>query len=219
MNRKYIILAFILIAQCYYLTAQKINIGYDIGYGTYEMTEIKHILETSISSNVIQPHQTDNFPGYIYFRPYLSAIYKHFNIGVSYTLMSTGARYSIHDYSGDYKLDAQIVGNAVGIFFELPIYTSERLKFLIATEGGIIFNKINIKESLQLNDIGRPYNAQNKSNQTDNNLFAKPYLKAEYKITRNINATLSIGYHKDITQIGADWDGIRSSIGICYNFE
>lgn len=219
MNRKYIILVFLLIAQCYNLTAQKINIGYDIGYGTYEMTEIKQIIETSMSSNVIQPHKTDNFPGYIYFRPYLCIEYKHFNLGVGYTLMSTGARYSIHDYSGEYKLDAQIVGNAVGLFLELPIYTSDRLKFLIAAEGGIILNKINIKESLQLNDIGQPYNEQNNSNLTSYNLFAKPYLKAQYKIAKNINSTISIGYHKDITQIVADWDGIRACIGICYNFE
>lgn len=219
MIRKYTILIFLLLAQLNNLTAQKINLGYEAGYGTYEMTEIKSILETSMNSNVLQPKRTDNFPGYLYFRPYLGVEYRNFNLGVGYTLMSTGARYTIQDYSGEYKLDAQIVGNAVGLFLELPIYTNDRFKFLIAAEGGIIFNKINIKESLQLNDIGQPYNEQNNSNQTSKNLFAKPYLKAEYKIAKNINSTISIGYHKDINQIVADWDGIRAGIGICYNFE
>ena len=219
MKYKLTIIILFLTSLSNHLTAQKINIGCEAGYGTYEMTQIKQILETSISSNILQPQCTSNFPGYMYFRPFMEVEYRYLNIGVAYTLMSTGARYSIHDYSGVYKLDAQIVGNAVGLFLELPIYSIDRLKFLIAAEGGIIFNKINITESLQLNNIGQPYNEQNNSNLTSNNLFVKPYLKAEYNIAKNINSTISVGYHKDITQNIADWDGIRASIGICYNFE
>jgi hypothetical protein len=214
-----IIILLLLTALSNQLTAQKTSFGFETGYGTYQMTEIKQLLETSMSSNVLQPQCTSNFPGYIYFRPYVVFEYRNFNIGVAYTLMSTGARYSIHDYSGDYKLDAQIVGNAVGLFLELPLYTNDKLKFFIAAEGGIIYNKINIKEILQLNDIGQPYYDHNNSSLTSKNIFAKPYLKAEYKIAKNINSTISIGYHKDITQNVADWDGIRAGIGISYKFE
>ena len=219
MKYKPTLLIFLLAALSNHVTAQKTTFGFETGYGTYQMTEFKNILETSMSSNVIQPKKTDDFPGYLYFRPYMGVEYRYFNVGIGYTLLSTGARYSIHDYSGDYKLDAQIIGNALGFYLEIPLYTGERLKLLIAAEGGKIFNKINIKESLQLMDINQPYNEQNNSNQTSNNLFVKPYLKAEYKTAKNINSTISIGYHKDITQNVADWDGIRACIGICYNLE
>jgi len=219
MNRIYIILILLLTPLSNLLTAQKPNFGFETGFGTYEMTEIKQIIETSMSSNILQPQRTDNFPGYLYFRPYVEAEYRYFNIGLGYTLMSTGARYSIHDYSGDYKFDAQMIGNAAGLFVEIPIYSMNRFKFLIAVESGIIFNKMNIKETLQLYDINQPYQEQTKQSLTSYSFFAKPYLKAEYKIDKSIRSTISIGYHKDITEYFADWDGLRAGIGISYIFE
>ena len=94
--------------------AQTTNFGIDAGFGTYEMTQVKQSLETVIKANALNPQCTHNFPGYLFFRPYMEFVYGPFNTGLSYTLMSTGARYSIRDYSGEYKLDAQIIGNTAG---------------------------------------------------------------------------------------------------------
>jgi len=233
MNRKYIILFFLLIVQLNNLTAQKTYFGFDAGYGTYEMTEIKHVLENSMNTNVLQPHCVSDFPGYLFFRPYLGIEYRYLNLGFAYTLMSTGSRYSIHDYSGEYKFDAQIVGNAAGAFAEIPVYSFRRFKFLIAAEGGIILNKMKLNETFQLNDIDQQYNQQNEYNLASNNFFIKPYIKAEYKVWKSISSTISVGYHKDIdeknmhiegddsrkSEFIADWDGLRASIGISFRFE
>ena len=230
MNHKYIIAILLLIALSNNLTAQKTYFGFDTGYGTYQMTEIKHILENSMNTDVLQPHRVSNFPGYLFFRPYLGVKYQYFNLGIAYTLMSTGSRYSIHDYSGEYKFDAQIVGNTAGVFAEIPIYSFEKFKFLIAAESGIIRNKMKLDESIQLTGISHQ---QNDYNLTSINIFVKPYLKAEYEIRKNISTNILIGYHKDIiankmhlegdklsvSEFVADWDGIRASIGISYSFE
>ena len=230
MNRKYIIIFFLLLVQLNNLTAKKINFGMETGYGTYDMTQTKHILETTMNSTVLQPKCIHNFPGYLYFRPYVGFDYQYFNIGIGYTLMSTGARYSIHDYSGEYKFDAQIVGSAASLFLEIPVYTIHRFKFLIASEGGIIYNKMKLDEFFQLNDIVQQ---QDGYNLTSDNFFIKPYLKTEYKIWKSISSTISIGYHKDLsaknmhikgdnsrtTEFIADWDGLRASIGICFSFD
>lgn len=230
MNHKYIILFFSLIVLLNNLSAQKTYFGFDTGFGTYEMTEIKHILESSMKTNVLQPHRVSNFPGYLFFRPYLKIEYQYLNLGIAYTLMSTGSRYSIHDYSGEYKFDAQIVGNTAGLFAEVPVYSFKGFKFLIAAESGLIFNKMNLDESLQLTEV---YNQQDDYNLTSINIFVKPYLKAEYEIWKNLSTNILIGYHKDIiankmhlegdnlsvSDFIAKWDGIRTSIGISYRFE
>lgn len=230
MNRKYIILFLLLIVQLNNLNAQKTYLGFDTGYGIYEMAENKHIIGSSMNLNVLQPHCVSDFPGYLFFRPYLGIEYQHLNFGITYTLMSTGSRYSIHDYSGEYKFDAQIVGNAAGAFAEIPIYSFDRFKFLIAAESGVIINKMKLNESVQLTDV---YNQQDDYNLKSINVYVKPYLKAEYKIMKSISVNFLIGYHKDViakkmhlegdnlsvSDFIADWDGIRTSIGMSYRFD
>jgi len=230
MNHKYIILFFSLIVLLNKLSAQKTHFGFDTGYGTYEMTEIKHSFKSSMNANVFKPHCVSDFPGYIFFRPYLEIEYQYLNIGIAYTLMSTGTRYSIYDYSGEYKFDAQIVGNSAGVFAEIPVYSFKSLKILLAAESGIIFNKMKLDENIQLKEI---FQQQDDYNLTSNNIFVKPYLKAKYKIWKNLSSNILIGYHKDIfakkmhleddnlsvTELIADWDGIRTSIGISYRFD
>jgi len=228
MNRKYLFL-FFYIALCHSLTAQKSSFGLDTGYGTYQMTDIRHILGSSMNSNVLQPHSVSNFPGYLFFRPYLGINYQHVNVGIAYTLMSTGARYSIHDYSGGYTFDAQIIGNAGGIFVELPVYSIQRFSFLIAAEAGFIFNKLRMDESIV---IMEDYNEQNNYNFKSVNIFIKPCIRVDYNIWENLSANFSLGYHKDIiankmymerdisrvSDIIADWDGFRTSIGVSCSF-
>lgn len=230
MNRRYILLFFLFITQLNNLTAQKIHIGFDTGYGTYEMTKIKDVIENTMRTHVLQPHCVSNFPGYLLFRPNLKVEYKYLNVGVAYTLISTGSRYSIHDYSGDYKFDTQIVGNVAAAFLETPIYSFNRFKFLIAAESGVIFNKMKLDETVQLTDMDSFHdNYQFESI----NIFIKPYLKAEYKVWKNVNTNISIGYHKDVnanrmyvggdkrsvSDFSANWDGIRTSIGLSYMFD
>ena len=229
MNRRYILIFFLFITQLNNLTAQKIHIGFDTGYGTYEMTKIKDIIENSMRMNVLQPHCVSNFPGYLFFRPNLKVEYKYLNVGVAYTLMSTGSRYSIHDYSGEYKFDTQIVGNIAAAFVEVPIYSFNRFKFLVAAESGVIFNKMKLDETVQLTDMDSFHDDyQFKSI----NVFVKPYVKAEYKIWKNISINILVGYHKDInankmhldggnrriSDFTANWDGFRTSIGLSYRF-
>lgn len=208
-------------------SAQKAFIGFDMGYGAYEMTENKQVLERQMLFNALQPHCVSNFPGYLFFRPHLQIEYQRINMGIAYTLKSTGSRYSLHDYSGDYKLDAQIVGHTISLFGETPVYAFKGFKCLLAAESGIIFNTMKINESFQLLDT---YYEQEDYNLESTNIFLKPYVKVEYAIMKRINANIMVGYHKDlkakkmhlendgmsVSDFEANWDGIRSSLGISY---
>lgn len=230
MNRKYLFLFFSLIVLSNSITAQKTCVGFDTGYGTYAMTSIKQAIKNTMNTNVLQPHRLSDFPGYLFFRPYLKVEYEYWNLGIAYSLMSTGSRYSIHDYSGEYRFDAQVTGNAAGVFIEAPVYSDQRFKLLIAIEGGIISNKLKLDESIEIMDI---YNQQNEYNFQSINIFLKPYLKAEYEITKSINANFSLGLHKDViagrmhlegdvsnvSDIVANWNGLRAGLGISYRFD
>lgn len=227
MNIKYTFSLFSLFILLNTISAQKAHFGYDIGYGTYKMSENKQFIKYAMSANVLGPHCVSDFPGYLFFRPYLEIEFHYFNIGMAYTLLSTGSRYSIHDYSGDYKFDSQIKGNSFSAFAEIPMYSYNKLKFLIAAESGIIFNKMKIKESFQLQDA---YNQQDDYNYESVNFFYKPYLKVEYEIWKRIRTNIIFGYHKNLkanemnlvgdemseSAFVSNWDGIRTSIGITY---
>ena len=60
-------------------------------------------------SQQLRPVCVSNFPGYVNFGAYLGIERKYFDIGAHYTLMSTGSRYSLEDYSGSLTIDALIV--------------------------------------------------------------------------------------------------------------
>ncbi len=211
------------------LFCQKITLDINAGYGTYSMSQIKESMKDIMVTNYFDPKQVENFPGYVYFRPNIAVNFNFFNVGASYTLMSTGSRYSLHDYSGDYKFDTQIIGNAAGLFVEFPFYTLNKFQLYIATEGGIVFNKMKLEETLQLYDL---YNNVYNETFLSKNFFIKPYFKLEYKFRKNISSNINIGFHKDInenkmyfkanksrkTDFVANWDGLRASIGISYSF-
>lgn len=231
MHPKYIfLLLFLPVILSNNITAQITHLGLDMGYGTYEMSENKDVIESAMSANVLQPHCVSNFPGYLFFRPYIEIEYQYLNIGVAYTLLSTGSRYSIYDYSGEYKFDAQITGHTVAAFAETPIYSFKRLKFLVAVESGVIFNNMKLNERFQLTDT---YNQQDEYGFESINYFLKPYLKAEYGIWKRLSANIVVGYHKDlkadkmhledddtsVSEFVANWDGIRTSIGIAYRLD
>jgi hypothetical protein len=230
MSRKYIYVIFLFAAYFNTAYAQKTFVGFDTGFGTYRMDENKLIIESIMRNYSFRPQPVSNFPGYLFFRTYIGIEYQYLNVGLAYTLMSTGTRYSMHDYSGDYKFDTQIVGNSAGVFIEIPVYSFKNYKFYIASEGGLILNKMKLDESLQLIDV---YNQQENTNLKSTNFFIKPYLKVDYSIAKNISANIVIGYHKDlvannmylvddntmVSNFKADWEGIRTSIGVSYKFD
>jgi hypothetical protein len=207
-------------------TAQKANFGFDTGYGTYQMTENRQVLKNTMRSIVLQPQCVNDFPGYLFFRPHFEVEFHNVNIGIAYTLMSTGSRYSIRDYSGEYTFDALIKGNSLAAFAEIPVYAYKNLRFLLAAESGIIINQMKIYESLQLQDN---FKRQEDNSFKSRNMFLKPYLKAQYKLIGRLNTHITMGYHKDLgskkmilggddlkSKFVSDWDGMRSGIGMSF---
>lgn len=211
------------------LTAQKINFGVDMGYAGYQMSENKALIDGIMASNPLHPQRVENYPNYLFYRPYVSFARKMMTWGVDYTLMSTASRYSIHDYSGDYKFDTKIVGNSAGIFLELPVNPDDKLKIFIASELGYVFSRLELHERLELYNIAENNVSNYQEFLVSNSFFVKPYLKAEVPILWKISSFFSIGYYVNLGKIPmkienklsanqtpfvANWNGFRLSAGL-----
>jgi hypothetical protein len=215
------------------LAAQMSHIGLETGYGEYNMYNISSILEDAMESNYLKPVCVSNFPGYVYFRPYLGIERKHITIGGHYTLMSTGARYSIEDYSGSYRFDALIVGNAFGLYGETPLYKTTFMRFYAGVEGGIVLNKLTLNETFRMDEV---YEADELNEETvleSNDFYVKPYFKFEYTPLNNLGVSLSVGHYFDMTDnnmrladsyfdetnMHVDWFGLRASLGVTFRLQ
>lgn len=215
------------------LAAQMSHIGLEMGYGDYSMHNLSSILDETMSSQQLRPVCVSNFPGYVNFGAYLGIERKYFDIGAHYTLMSTGSRYSLEDYSGSLTIDALIVGNAFGLYSEVPLYKSSFMRFFLCVEGGIVLNDLTIEESFRMDDAYGGGEMFERSGYESSDFYIKPYIKMEYTALKNLGVFLSVGEYIDLTSnnmhekgsffdkttLVVDWLGIRASLGLTYRFQ
>jgi len=62
-----------------------------------------------------------DFPPYLYFQPELSWGNDTFSIGICDAFQSTGARISVKDYSGEYRMESRIKSHAPAILYKRRI--------------------------------------------------------------------------------------------------
>lgn len=217
--------------------AQTTRFGLEAGIGSYQMTNLKDYMNTVIQDNVLQPKIITNFPVFLYYQPSITFCRDSKNWGFNIELLSTGARASIRDYSGEYRYDNKAVGIAPAFFEELQFYKKEKLSLYFRADVGLLYSGVQISEYFMVN-------SQLYSNESMNvmsfGLFAKPAVKAIYIINNKLNIEASIGYHFDVYNgplvqltdpityfryalfqngIKTQWNGIRIGLGCTYNFK
>ncbi len=216
--------------------AQTTRFGFESGFGTYQMTDLKNYMNDVIQDNVLQPKVVTNFPAYLYFQPSISFCRESHNWGFNIGLVSTGARASIRDYSGEYRYDNKAVGFAPAFFEELLFYNKEKLSLYLHADVGLIYSNVQLSEYFMVNT----------QEYTDESIkiisfgiFAKPVVKAIFSINDKLNIEANIGYHFDIyngplaqetnpftyfryaffqSGIKTQWNGIRIGMGCTYSF-
>ncbi|MHB9140988.1 MAG: hypothetical protein ACYC25_03840 [Paludibacter sp.] len=235
MKRK--LLYLIALFQIINIEAQNIKYGFELGFGTYQMSDLKTYMNDLIQDNVLQPKVVTYFPAYLYFQPSISFCRQSYNWGFNVGLMSTGARASIRDYSGEYRYDNKAVGFAPTFFEESLFYKKGKLSLYLHADVGLLYSNVQLSEYFMVN-------TQVYSNESIKlmsfGLFAKPVVKAIYPINDKLNIELNIGYHFDIysgplvqetdpityfryaffqSGIKTQWNGIRIGLGCTYNFK
>lgn len=234
---KKLIIVFFLLTGSFAGNAQKITVEYNAGFGSYNMSGMKDLLNTMLPElNGVKT--TDNFPGYLMHDMRIGFEWKRHQLGGLFDYMNTAGKKGVSDYSGDYSLVIRTKGYKAGIFYRYALTDvllgELHLQPYLEMSSGMIFNNVNLKESLHYNISGNPApeNVPGMEEQlkfTGPNFFLAPAIGARLKLCSFIAVNLSIGYEWDAVKKlymdgdkskkltkNADWSGFRAQGGLIF---
>ena len=202
--------------------AQRLFLEYNLGYGTFGMSEMRHTLLESESA-VKGMKITDDFPGYLTQDVKIGFSSYRWDAGIQLGFMSTGGKKSLSDYSGSYKNEIKNKGYKTGLFTRYCLIGQDfKLKMYAQASVGAIFTGSKLIDKISLNAADMHEKEEMKLHST--NLFLQPALVIQYHILRSLAVQAQIGYewspykgemkyegHK--LDLKADWDGLRASVG------
>ena len=205
------------------IQAQRVFLEYNLGYGTFGMSEMRHTLLESESA-VKGMQITDDFPGYLTQDAKIGVSLNRWDAGLQFGFLTTGGKKSLADYSGSYKNEIRNKGYKMGLFTRYCLLGADyNLKLYGQLSFGSIYTHSKLTDEIQLNSAGVHEKEEGKMHSM--NLFLQPALVIQYQIIRPLAIQAQIGYewspYKGDMRIEgvsiplkADWDGLRASIGL-----
>jgi hypothetical protein len=135
------------------VNGQKLMFGFQTGFGTYKMSDLRNINSDFKYSNI--PFDTklvSDFPAYWYYRPSVLLKFNKNSLGIIYTFQSTGSRVSAKDYSGEYRFDMTVNSHCLGLYAEGNIKKIRNYGINLYVTGGILYSNLKIIEYLEVFD-------------------------------------------------------------------
>lgn len=206
--------------------AQRVLIEYNLGYGTFGMSDLKGLLQ---ESNPLQGMKvTDNFPGYATHELKAGIENGRISYGVLFGYQNTAGQKALADYSGEYKDIIRVKGYKTGIFSRYQLSKgSSSLSLFAQLSLGSIFSKAKIVSELSLpsQDIYK----EEKVDLKGINIFVQPTIILQYALFKEAALQAYAGYEwspsksalkyeGNKTNSKADWDGLRIGMGIVTYF-
>ncbi len=146
--RKYLlilVISFIFLQQG---NSQKIDIGFNVGYGFYQLDDLKQYqLEKRDEFSNINVKAVEQFPANYYYSLFANIFANKRNIvGFSGAYHTTGGRNHIKDPTGEYKLDMILSGYRIGLNYQNIVFPYKRLRVTLKIEVGMISNNLSLDE-------------------------------------------------------------------------
>ena len=132
------------------VSAQQVHFGFHTGLGTYQMEELKSFNNNYIHQLPFEAVCVDNYPPWIYYKQSLGLAWDRIMTGVSLGFYSTGARFSIADYTGEYQFDSKVKSAGPGIWFGVIGNPLNKFKMIFTGEIAFLKTKLVIDESFDL---------------------------------------------------------------------
>ncbi len=233
--KKYILLLVFMALTTLSIKAQ-FSASYRVGYGKYEMGDLKDLLKNMESSMQIQfpniPFAiVDNFPGHIAHTIDLSYRFGRHEAGIQGTYNTTGGKLAYSDYTGEYWGKLIVNGYRLGLSYRFyqPLTDFENLgslSFFAEFSPAITLSNFKSEEYMRVFD-------EDQKSDDDLDLDAKgisllPQIGLKWNITRNIGISVSGGYDFQLgshfeyqgqkSNIKSNWSGIRINGGISFTF-
>lgn len=205
-----------------------------LGYGAFNMKEMKQHLNELSSSFPVEPKITDKFPGYWYYELTGSYTFRD-NLygGLSLGYGSTGGRAHYSDYSGEMAADLLVKGITIApvVGWNFPSNKND-YTYVLQMRAGLIVGKYDL--SLQ-SAIGTQTSREHLQF-TSMNVLIEPGFRFTKMITNRLGANAYVGYNLNVENgrlyladdreyflqnqrqkpIHLDWTGFRTALGVTF---
>lgn len=216
-------------------SGQELTFGFHAGYGTFGMKSLKEY-QTIMKDNVELPdiEEVESFPGYIYYSGSLGVqLNSRHSVGINGVYLTTGARNSVADYSGEYRFDILLNGYRLGLEYEYVIINKRKLEFYGKARAGAMFSSARLGSYFDLIMI-EPQ--QSNIDLQSTTFFGEPSLGLRYNLIKDLSASFDIGFQADTDGklhkkddkesflqksynrfVYINWTGLRVSLGLTCN--
>jgi hypothetical protein len=130
---------------------QNISVEGFAGYGTYQMRDLKNLLQVELEEVEIPVRITENFPPYVNGGFQVGVHHDFFETGFRYGHYSTGGRVHYKDYSGEYGFDVTMNAHTIGAFTRMVLFEKQKFQLKGAVAGLACFSYGKIEEYLIVN--------------------------------------------------------------------
>ena len=203
-----------------------------VGYGSYSMNGMHQLQTEIVASSGLNAIVNSDFPSFWLYGISISQQYDASRFGMDIETMSTGARSSIADYSGQYTSDFVCNALKLGVFIEkdlnFKINGYNQLYFGYRLEAGGIASNVTQQGQLIIN--GLEQGTQTSILQMASVApFFEPTIYANWQLLPKTLLQLSTGFMLDFPQafglnyfISSDyqigWAGYRIKLGLQHKF-
>jgi hypothetical protein len=132
------------------VSAQQVHFGFNTGLGTYQMEELKRFNNNYINQLPFEAVNVDDYPPWIYYKQSLEFAWDRIMTGITLGFYSTGARFSMADYTGKYQFDSKIKSAGPGFWFGAIANPLNKFQVIFTGEIGFLRTKLVIDESFEL---------------------------------------------------------------------
>lgn len=208
-----------------HLYSQGWSLDYSLGYGTYQLDDVKKMQDRMIQFDNLGLKVTDRFPGYITHSFAIGYMLGNHHFGGNFSYLTTGGRLHRSDYSGSYTVDMMINGYRIGTFYRNYINTGfSPLQIYLQISEGLMSTDLLIEEKVSI------YNESAEESITLQGIgiFVEPTIGVKYRITDRLLFAIGCGYQADIfgelkysghsTSNVAHWNGLRLYGGLILFF-
>lgn len=209
------------------MQAQEFTLEYNIGYGLYNMSEMKDFLSNAAGSSLKGVQTTDKFPGNFTHNFRAGVQIQQHQVGITFSHQNTSGQNHLADATGEYRLKIKNSGNQLGTFYRFHLLT-ERFSPFFELSTGLVFNTCKMEEYVRVDSQVQEENGT----LTGVNVFFQPAIGVRYKITTFAAIIASVGYEwdpvgnlhlkgdrKQKSSYDANWSGLRVSAGIVTYFK
>ena len=198
-----------------------------MGYGSYSMYGMRKLQNDLVASSGLKANVNSSFPPFWLYGVNLSQRYDSSVFGFDLESMSTGARSSIADYSGQFTSDFRCSGLKLGVFIEKNLsFKIKRTKGLIfgyRLEAGGIYSNVKYQSQLIINGLEEGTQSQSSLMATAVP-FIEPALFVKWQIIHKTQLHFSLGYMLDfptfaytgnsLSNYPIGWAGYRMKFGL-----